>query len=302
MRGDDGWCRRGALRTTIKSDGPPDGLTLMPEAELAMSTNSGAPATRGRPVAIEIDRACKTYRTKRGGQVEALRDISLSVGNGEFLTIVGPSGCGKSTLLRAIAGLSTVSKGSIRVFGDEVQRPRTDVALVFQEGVLFGWRTVLENVMLPAEVLGMDAREARTRAQLLLEDVGLTGFESSYPRELSGGMQQRVAIARTLLHDPELLLMDEPFGAVDSLTREQLNLDLLRIWERLTKTVVLITHSIQEALFLADRVVVMSQRPGRITSLVEVPFGRPRALQLMSTAEFAEISGSIRATLGAAHA
>ena len=236
----------------------------------------------------------KTYATRGRAQVHALAGISVDVGAGEFITIVGQSGCGKTTLLKILAGLLPRSAGSVTLRGKLVDGPSRDIGIVFQDPVLLPWRTVFDNVMLPVEVLGLDRKSSGSRAMDLLALVGLEGFEDKYPHELSGGMRQRVAIARALVHDPSLLLMDEPFGALDAMTREFMNLELLRIWEESGKTIVFITHSIPEAAFLADRVVVMSARPGRIQEIVEVRLSRPRDLDMMASDEFGVYTRRIR--------
>jgi NitT/TauT family transport system ATP-binding protein len=236
----------------------------------------------------------KTYTTKGRTLVKALGGISVEVGNGEFVTIVGQSGCGKTTLLKILAGLLARSAGSVTLRGEAVNGPRRDIGIVFQDPVLLPWRTVLDNVMLPIEVLHLDRAEFRTRAMQLIHLVGLETFEDKYPHELSGGMRQRVALARALVHDPSLLLMDEPFGALDAMTREFMNLELLRIWQEAKKTVVFITHSIPEAVFLADRVIVMSARPGRITEIVKVDLPRPRDLDMMASDDFGVYTRKIR--------
>ncbi len=236
----------------------------------------------------------KTYATRGRAQVQALAGISLEIRAGEFITIVGQSGCGKTTLLKILAGLLQRSAGSVTLRGQPVDEPSRDIGIVFQDPVLLPWRTVFDNVMLPVEVLGLDRKTSADRAMELLGLVGLQGFEDKYPHELSGGMRQRVAIARALVHDPSLLLMDEPFGALDAMTREFMNLELLRIWKKSGKTIVFITHSIPEAAFLADRVVVMSARPGRIKEIVEVGLPRPRDLDMMASDEFGVYTRRIR--------
>ncbi len=224
----------------------------------------------------------------------ALRDIGLEVREGEFLSIVGESGCGKTTLLRIIAGLIAPSVGEVSIDGHTVAKPRRDVGFVFQRSVLLEWRTVLENVLLPAEIHGQDRAayvgEARDRLKL----VGLEGFERRYPRQLSGGMQQRVALARALLLKPAILLMDEPFGALDAITREQLNLELLTIWEGRRITVVFITHDIPEAVFLSDRVVLMSRGPGAVRQVFPVALPRPRALEVKFSEPFTTLCREIK--------
>ena len=246
---------------------------------------------------IEVSHLEKIFITIRNERVHALNDISLSVRERELVTIVGPSGCGKSTLLKTIAGLVPASAGRVAVAGTPVAAPRTDIGIVFQNPILFPWRTVMENVLLPAEVQSLPRDEARKRARELLAMVGLSEFEDKYPMELSGGMQQRAAISRALLSDPRILLMDEPFGALDAMTREQMNLDLQRIWRESGKTVVLITHSIPEAVFLGDRVVVMTPRPGRIARVIDVGIPRPRSLEVMGEPPFGRMTGDIRRLL-----
>jgi len=232
--------------------------------------------------------------------VEALRRIDFSVAEGEFVSVVGPSGCGKSTLLKILAGLLPQTEGAASLRGTPIRGPRRDIGVVFQSPVLFPWRSVLGNVMLPADVQGLDRIEMRRRALDLISLVGLTGFEGRYPRELSGGMQQRVGIVRALIHDPALLLMDEPFGALDAMTREAMNVELQRIWMERRKTVLFITHSTAEAVYLADRVIVMTSRPGRIGDEFEVELPRPRALDVMNTEAFGTYVRRIRSALNAA--
>jgi NitT/TauT family transport system ATP-binding protein len=253
-------------------------------------------ATLQAPV-IEVAGLEKIFVTVRNERIHALNDISLAVGEREFVTIVGPSGCGKSTLLKLIAGLLPASAGRVAVGGKIVAAPRTDIGIVFQNPILLPWRTVIENVLLPAEVQGRPMAAARQRARELLAMVGLAEFENKYPMELSGGMQQRAAISRALVCDPDILLMDEPFGALDAMTREQMNLDLQRIWREAGKTVVLITHSIPEAVFLGDRVIVMSPRPGRIVRVLDVPMPRPRSIDVMGEPLFGRLTGDIRKLL-----
>jgi NitT/TauT family transport system ATP-binding protein len=243
---------------------------------------------------ITIENLDMVYAGQDGYAVEALRGISLEIRENEFITIVGPSGCGKSTLLKLVAGLLAPSRGRIVLAGEPVDRPRPDVGLVFQQPVLLPWRNVLDNVLLPVEILGWPLARYRNVAMELLRLVGLEGFEARSPRQLSGGMQQRVAIARALIYDPKVLLMDEPFGALDALTREELSLELLRIWEERKKTVIFVTHSIPEAVLLADRVVAMSPRPGRIARIVEVDLPRPRTVEMEYTDQFKEYSSALR--------
>jgi len=246
---------------------------------------------------IRLDHVEKTYRTRRGDLVPALDDITLEVGENEFVTLVGPSGCGKSTLLKLVAGLVPLTRGRIDIRDQAVHEPFPDVGFVFQQPVLLPWRSVLDNVLFSVEMLGLDPRQYRKPAGDLLELTGLAGFEHRYPRELSGGMQQRVAICRALLPDPNLLLMDEPFGALDAMTREEMSLELLRIWEERRKTILFVTHSIPEAILLADRVVVMTPRPGRIARVLHVDLPRPRTMDLEFDPRFKAASDEIRSLI-----
>ncbi len=244
---------------------------------------------------IDLADVGMTYRAA-SGPVEALAGISLKVGTGEFVSLVGPSGCGKSTLLRIVAGLRPATRGRVSVEGREVTQPMADIGMVFQAPILLKWRTILANVLLPAELAGRNVGALKARALQLLDRAGLAGFADKLPRELSGGMQQRAALCRALLLDPPLLLMDEPFGALDAMTRDDMALELLRIWgerdlgpaER--KTVLFVTHSIGEAVFLSDRVVVMSPRPGRIATDLAIGLPRPRTVELRGSSEFGRLS------------
>jgi NitT/TauT family transport system ATP-binding protein len=242
----------------------------------------------------------KVYPTE-GEPLVALRDVDLEVRAGEFLSLVGPSGCGKSTLLNIVGGLLDKSAGEVRFRGREQTGPRREIGMMFQTAVLFAWRTVLENVLLPIELFGWDKAKYRGRALEILELVGLKGFERSYPRQLSGGMQQRVSLSRVLVYDPEVLLLDEPFGALDEFTREAMNLELLRIWGGSGKTVLFVTHNINEAVFLSDRVVVMTPRPGRIARVIDIDLPRPRQREHLRLPEFSEKVFEIRELLGVAH-
>jgi NitT/TauT family transport system ATP-binding protein len=253
---------------------------------------------------IEIASVTKTFATG-GAVLTALSDVSLTIGRGEFVTLVGPSGCGKSTLLRAIAGLTKIQKGTLTINGVNVAEPPENIGIVFQAPTLLPWATVLDNVLFPLSMRNALQRDSADRAQALLELVGLKGFERRFPRELSGGMQQRVAICRALVGDPDILLMDEPFGALDALTREEMTIELLRIWAERPRTVVFVTHSISEAVLLADRVVVMSPRPGRIVETIRVELPRPRQFTQEGTDAFQHCAQRIRAlvfTRGTAHA
>jgi NitT/TauT family transport system ATP-binding protein len=239
----------------------------------------------------------KTFIDPNRAAMSALEGLSLSVAEGEFLAIVGPSGCGKSTLLRLLSGLERPISGEVRLRGQLLTAPRREIGFVFQRANLMPWRTVLHNIALPLEVQHIPLDEALTRARDQVSLVGLVGFEDAYPHQLSGGMQQRVALARALVHEPSLLLLDEPFGSLDALTRERMNSELLRIWDLRRTTVVMVTHSIVEALFLADRVLVMSPRPGRIRAEFAVPLPRPRSLTITSEPEFVRLGRAVRAEI-----
>ena len=241
---------------------------------------------------LRVENLSKIYAT-RDGQVRALDEISFTQRRGEFLSHVGPSGCGKSTLLMIAAGLIAPTSGAVRAGGRGVNRPRTDIGIVFQNPVLLEWRTALGNIMLQAEARKMERKDAESRARKLLAAVGLGGFEDKYPHELSGGMRQRVSICRALIHNPDHLLMDEPFGALDALTRDQLVFDLQALVSEQRMTVLFITHSITEAVFLSDRVIVMTPRPGRIDRIIDIKLPRPRTLAMRETPEFAEYSRQI---------
>jgi NitT/TauT family transport system ATP-binding protein len=258
---------------------------------------AATPPSVANSTVIDVAHVNKIFTTVRNERVHALQDISLNVSEREFVTVVGPSGCGKSTLLKTVAGLIPSSAGKVTVAGTTVTAPRRDIGIVFQNPILLPWRTVMENVVLPAEVQGLPMAQARKRARDLLAMVGLSEFEDKYPMELSGGMQQRAAISRALICDPGILLMDEPFGALDAMTREQMNLDLQRIWRESGKTIMLITHSIPEAVFLGDRVIVMTPRPGRIAQVIAVPMARPRSIDVMGEPLFGRMTGEIRKLL-----
>ena len=232
--------------------------------------------------------------------VTALDRICFDVDAGTFVSIVGPSGCGKSTLLKIISGLLSASSGIVSVGGQRVDQPLVNVGMVFQAPVLLKWRSVLGNILLPVEFAKLDTASHIEKARALIKLVGLEGFEDMYPHELSGGMQQRASLCRALVTDPQLLLMDEPFGALDAMTRDELDLELLRIWEERKKTVLFVTHSIQEAVFLSDIVIVMSARPGRLLEQIAIDLPRPRTMEVMSAVKFGEYTLKIRALLAAA--
>ena len=232
------------------------------------------------------------------GKVVALEDVSFQVEHGRFTSVVGPSGCGKSTLLRLVAGLIPASSGSLLVHGSEVRSPRPDIAMMFQRPILLPWKTALENVVLPRKIRGKREKGSWSEGRDLLKLLALEEFEHAYPQHLSGGMQQRVALARLLITGADLLLMDEPFASLDEFTRERLNLELLRIQAEVGATILFVTHNITEAVFLADQVLVMTPRPGRLAGTIQVPFERPRTVELLRTPEFNDLAFKVRGLLG----
>lgn len=247
---------------------------------------------------IHLDKVRKTYRT-RDQEFLAVSDVTLDIEEGELVALVGPSGCGKSTLLKILAGLHDFDSGEVDIGSvDNPFIPGRDIGMVFQQPLLLKWRKIIDNVVLPAEILGLPAKHTRERARDLLQMVGLAGFENKYPYELSGGMQQRAAIARALVHDPKLVLMDEPFGALDALTREKMNLELLRIWGESKKTIIFVTHGIQEAVFVGSKVVVLSARPARMVDHFRVDLPYPRNLDLKTHEAFGEYTRRIYKLLG----
>jgi NitT/TauT family transport system ATP-binding protein len=258
------------------------------------------PATSA-PLVVELRGVGKTFEASgRGGAtVEALRDISLSIAGGEFISLIGPSGCGKSTLLRIVGDLTATTSGTVTVHGKTARQARLDrdYGMVFQAPVLFDWRTVQRNVELPLEIIGLDRASRERKAREMLDLVELGEFAGHHPWQLSGGMQQRAAIARALAVDPTLLLMDEPFGALDEMTRERMNMELLRIWERTGTTVIFVTHSIPEAVFLSTRVVVMSARPGRISRVVPIDLPRVRGVETREMERYFELVTDVREAL-----
>ena len=249
------------------------------------------------PAAIRFKSVGQVFKTD-SGPLEALRGVDFSVARHEFVAVLGPSGCGKSTLLRSIAGLLKPTSGSLEVFGLEVTEPRDDIGIVFQKPTLLPWANVEDNVVFPIKhKTGKVSQDDRVEARKLLKMVGLEGFEKRMPAELSGGMQQRVGIARALLLNPDILLMDEPFSALDALTREEMGFELLRIWQEHPKTVLFITHSISEAVLLADRVLVMSERPGCVIRDLDVPLPRPRSIETTTSKVMNDFSGQLRSLL-----
>jgi len=246
---------------------------------------------------IEVSRLCAVFPNGNGG-LRALDQIYFSVYPQEFVCILGPSGSGKSTLLRILAGLLPATQGQVYFLGKPVRGPQAEVGFVFQEANLMPWRTVVENITLPLELEGKNKAQAKSKAQEMVELVGLSGFENSLPRDLSRGMAQRVAIARALVHDPDVLLLDEPFGSLDALTRDRMCGELLRIWQARRKTFVMVTHSISEAIFLADRVFVLSERPGSIHLKLNIPLSRPRQEGVRYTPQFGKMARQLRDSIG----
>jgi NitT/TauT family transport system ATP-binding protein len=259
----------------------------------AVDDRSAPTPASGAVPHLLLEGVSKTYSSKRG-LVRAVEEVDLSLRKDEFVAILGPSGCGKSTLLMMVAGLVPASSGLIQIHGDRVSGVHRDLGVVFQRDALLDWRTVIRNVMLQVEIRRLDKKTYRLRAAELLRLCGLEGFEDRFPYELSGGMRQRVAICRALVHSPSLLLMDEPFGALDALTRERMMIDLMRLHEQTGTTVLFVTHSIPEAVFLSDRVVVMSPRPGRIIDVHDVPLPRPRTIAMMEDPAFVASAAHLR--------
>jgi len=243
---------------------------------------------------IEIDKITKVFRSLDGADVIALEDVSLEIGLSEFVSIVGPSGCGKSTLLRLVAGLSDSTEGRIMIDGNEMKEPRRDIGMVFQSPTLLPWTNIIKNVLFPLKVLNRITADSNDRARELLKLVGLEEFENKMPSELSGGMQQRAAICRALITEPKILLMDEPFGALDALTREEMGLELQHIWTERPTTIVFVTHSVPEAVLLSDKVCVMSARPGCVKEIIEIPHPRPRSYSQETEQKFQRLSHRIR--------
>ena len=259
----------------------------------------GAGLPPAAPALIRIAELGKRFASRSGEIVTALSNVNLDISEREFISVVGPSGCGKTTLLRILAGLESASSGTVYSGEELISGPREDAGVVFQQAVLLPWNTVLDNILLPAQLKGDRSKATLERAQQLLAFMGLKDFAKKYPFELSGGMQQRVSICRALMRRPKILLMDEPFGALDAMTRESMNMELMRVWSEERKTIIFITHSIPEAVLLGDRVVVMSPRPGRISEVVSVDIPRPRTLQTMGTPRFGELCDHIRSIFGA---
>ena len=255
--------------------------------------DAAAKAPRAGSVQVRLTGLSVDYPTKQG-TLRAVENVDLTIRAGEFVAVLGPSGCGKSTLLRVLAGLLAPSTGEAEIAGTRVAGPRRDVGVVFQDPTLLPWKTVFENLCLPGRIMGLDRAAYTARGRALLKLVGLEAFADYLPHQLSGGMRQRVGIARGLLHDPAVLLMDEPFGALDAMTREAMNLEIQRIWAATKKSILFITHSIPEAVFLADRIAVMSARPGRVVEIVDNDLPRPRSIEIMSTPVFSERTARLR--------
>jgi NitT/TauT family transport system ATP-binding protein len=268
-------------------------MTNATENRLPSGSRQAGTGTASVPV-IAFKDVSKRFRDKAGRDVHALGPVDLTIKPGEFVSVVGPSGCGKSTLLRVIAGLEEASGGDLKRYGLPLHEPSYEVGIIFQEHVLFPWATVLQNVMLPADILHLDKAAAEKRAWQLLEMTGLKDFAHHRPQMLSGGMKQRAAFCRAMLSDPRFLLLDEPFGALDALTREELSLELSRLWGELGRTAFMITHDIEEAILLGDRVLVMSPRPGRIIADIPVHLPRPRSVDTAAMPRFQEIKQQIR--------
>ena len=261
-----------------------------------------SPMSLNEEAFIRVAGVGKTYAGKGGRGLKALHDVSFDVGRRQFISILGASGCGKSTLLMMIAGLEQISAGQIIIAGQVAGRPRRDVGVIFQDATLLPWKTAIENVLLPIEIFGLKKEQYRERAEALLGLVGLGHAMDKRPRELSGGMRQRVSICRALIHEPSVLLMDEPFSALDAITRDDLNVELLRIWDRYHQTALFVTHSIREAAFLSDRVIVLGDRPGRVLADMTMPFPRPRDLSIGETIEFNRICAELRHHVATGHA
>jgi NitT/TauT family transport system ATP-binding protein len=267
-----------------------DPTLLQPRREEALQRASS-------PVVVETRALSKTFQIAQG-TVTALRDVNIAVNAGEFVSFVGPSGCGKSTLLNIIAGLLPKTSGEVHVHGQPITEPSRKMGFMFQAPVLLPWRNVEKNVLLPAEVYGLKPDAVRDKARSVIEAVGLKDFMKAYPKQLSGGMQQRVALARVLTYEPEILLMDEPFGALDEFTREAMNLELMRITQSAGITCIFVTHNINEAVFLSDKVVVMTPRPGEVSGIVDVTLPRPREIRTMHDSAFADLIFEVRNRLG----
>ncbi len=262
--------------------------------EAVVEAHAPQDGSAAAPPIISVSGVNKRFVTRAGKVVTALKDVSLNIEANQFVTLVGPSGCGKSTLLKIISGVIPPSEGSLSLEGQRLTQPSRKLGMVFQRPILLPWRTVLDNVLFPIEMLGWPVEKYRDEAMRIIKFVGLDGFEKALPRELSGGMQQRVSICRALIYDPQVLMMDEPFGALDAMTREDLSVELLRIWTERKKTVLFVTHSISEAVLLADRVIIMTARPGRVIMDLKVDLPRPRTLDTERMPEFQDLVHVVR--------
>jgi NitT/TauT family transport system ATP-binding protein len=257
---------------------------------------AGTAAAPRPDVAMKVDHVTKYYKTHTGS-VHALEDLSLEVGKGEFVCILGPSGCGKSTLLWGMSGLHDLTSGEIVLNDTRVTGPRPELGMIFQDANLLPWRNLRQNILFPFEIKKLDPRPYEPRIRGLIDEVGLTGFETKFPRELSGGMQQRASIVRCLSFDPDVILMDEPFGALDAFTRDEMNLLIQKIWMETGKTIVFVTHNVTEAIFLADRVVVLTPRPGRLAHIFPIDLPRPRSIEQTFSQEFIKVVLEIKETI-----
>jgi len=267
-----------------------------PTRQTQPTGNGRSPAGRTRPIAMAVEHATKYYKTQTG-LVHALEDLSLEIAEGEFVCILGPSGCGKSTLLWAMSGLHDLTSGRILLNGTPVTGPRPEIGMIFQDANLLPWRNLEQNIRFPFEIKKLNPKPYEARIRALLDEVGLTGFEKKYPRELSGGMQQRASIVRCLSFDPSVILMDEPFGALDAFTRDEMNLLIQKIWMETGKTIIFVTHNVTEAIFLADRVVVLTPRPGRLAHIFPIDLPRPRTIEQTFTPDFIKIVLEIKNTI-----
>jgi NitT/TauT family transport system ATP-binding protein len=276
--------------------------TIVPASMSNAADSTAKPVSSPQRLAVDVRNVSLTFETA-DGKVDALSNVNLQIADGEFVSFIGPSGCGKTTMLRVIADLQQPTAGTLLVNGMSAEQARLErrYGYVFQAPALFPWRTIEKNLKLPLEIMGFSSREQQLRAARYLALVNLTGFERKFPWQLSGGMQQRVSIARALSFDPALLLMDEPFGALDEIVRDHLNEQLLQLWDKTGKTVLFVTHSIPEAVFLSTKIVVMSPRPGRIIDIIDCNFPRDRALEIRETPEFLKIAQRVRVGLRAGH-
>jgi NitT/TauT family transport system ATP-binding protein len=272
----------------------------LPDTSELRATALSAPIPPPAPSFVGVHDVSKTFEVD-GDVVDAVERIDLTVKAGEFVTLLGPSGCGKSTLLMMVGGLETATRGFIEVSGSAVTGPRPDIGVMFQDATLLPWKSALDNVLFPFQVTGRSTSDHRDKAAGLLRRVGLAGFEGKKPGQLSGGMRQRVALCRALIGEPDLLLMDEPFSALDAITRDEMNVVLMDLWQQFRRTVIFVTHSLREAVFLSDRVVVMSRRPGRILADVAIDLPRPRAPSIGETPRFNEYCALLRQKISDAH-